>query len=180
MMMIDTDISCWMKPAKFMVTADRNLRRLPTCARNSVAFSQRPCSTPSAPRVLMVSKPTRLSTRWALRCDEARKVVSVSSCIWPCTVNASSSISRIATSGGNTIHGEIQKITNTNSSANGTSTSVVTVAEAMKSRTVSKARRLAAKAPTEAGRASMRMPSTRSMISADSITSTRLLARSIR
>ncbi|MOA43599.1 hypothetical protein D3C78_1657670 [compost metagenome] len=95
-------------------------------------------------------------------------------------MNASSSISRIATSGGNTIHGEIQKITNTNNSANGTSTSVVTVAEAMKSRTVSKARRLAAKAPTEAGRASMRMPSTRSMISADSITSTRLLARSIR
>lgn len=60
------------------------------------------------------------------------------------------------------------------------SISAVTEAEAMKSRMVSKARRLAAKAPTEAGRAAMRMPSTRSMISADRLMSTRLLARSIR
>jgi len=53
-----------------------------------------------------------------------------------------------------------------------------TVAEPIKSRTDSKARRLDANDPAEAGRCSMRMPSTRSMMNADSLTSARLLARS--
>lgn len=48
----------------------------------------------------------------------------------------------------------------------------------MKSRTASNARRLAANEPAEAGRCSMRMPSTRSMIKEESLTSARLLARS--
>jgi hypothetical protein len=55
----------------------------------------------------------------------------------------------------------------------GQSISAVTVAEAMKSRTDSNERRLAAKEPTEAGRSAMRMPSTRSMIRAESLWSMR-------
>ncbi len=74
--------------------------------------------------------------------------------------------------------GEIQAITSRKSSTKGRSIRVVTVAEAMKSRTPSKARRLAAKEPTEAGRASMRRPSTRSMMRAESCTSMRLPALS--
>ena len=78
----------------------------------------------------------------------------------------------------NTSGHEIQASTSKNSSAKGRSIRVVTVAEAMKSRTVSNERKLAAKAPTEAGRCAMRMPSTRSMIMADSFRSMRELARS--
>ena len=82
------------------------------------------------------------------------------------------------TTGGSSSQGEIHSITSRNSSTKGRSMSVVTVAEAMKSRTPSKARRLAAKAPTEAGRASMRRPSTFSMMRADNCTSMRLPALS--
>ena len=65
-------------------------------------------------------------------------------------------------------------------SAKGKSISAVTVAEAMKSRTDSNERRLDAKEPTDAGLASRRIPSTRSMISAESFTSMRALARSMK
>lgn len=60
----------------------------------------------------------------------------------------------------------------------GKSTRVVMVAEAMKSRIDSNERRLAANEPTDTGRPSIRRSSTRSMICADSRTSTRLLALS--
>ncbi|MPN16092.1 hypothetical protein SDC9_163430 [bioreactor metagenome] len=72
----------------------------------------------------------------------------------------------------------IQPITIMNNTAKGRSMNAVTVAELMKSRTDSKARRLAASDPADAGLCSMRMPSTRSMMKADSRTSARLLARS--
>lgn len=58
-----TDSSCWMKPAKFIVDAARIFSREPTWARNSVACSHLPCSTPSAASTLTVSSPDRLSTR---------------------------------------------------------------------------------------------------------------------
>ena len=64
--------------------------------------------------------------------------------------------------------------------AKGKSISAVTVAEAMKSRTDSNERRFEANEPTEAGLASSRMPSTRSMIKAESLTSMRALARSMK
>lgn len=89
-------------------------------------------------------------------------------------------MTKMAITIGTAINGEIHRMATRKISTKGTSISAVIDAEAMKSRTVSKARRLAAKAPTDAGRASIRMPSTRSMISADSATSIRLLARSIR
>ncbi len=73
---------------------------------------------------------------------------------------------------------EIQRITSRKSRVKGRSIRAVTVAEAMKSRTVSKERRFAAKEPTEAGRLASRMPSTRSMIRAESLRSMRELARS--
>ncbi len=79
---------------------------------------------------------------------------------------------------GTSIAGAIQPITRKKISAKGRSMNATTVAEPMKSRTDSKARRLAAKEPAEAGRCSMRMPSTRSMMKADSLTSARLLAKS--
>ncbi len=60
----------------------------------------------------------------------------------------------------------------------GRSTSVVMVAEAMKSRMDSNERRLAANEPTDTGRPSRRRSSTRSMICEDRRTSTRLLALS--
>ena len=75
-------------------------------------------------------------------------------------------------------HGEIHSITSTNSSANGRSISVVTVLDAMKSRTCSKPRRLDANEPTDSGLFSSRMPSTRSISRADSSTSMRALASS--
>ena len=84
----------------------------------------------------------------------------------------------MATRGGSTIQGEIQASTARNSSTKGRSTSVVRLAEAMKSRTDSKERRLEAKEPTDAGRLSMRKSSTCSMMREDSSTSTRLLAMS--
>ncbi len=65
-----------------------------------------------------------------------------------------------------------------NISTKGRSTSATTVAEPMKARTDSKDCRVAAKEPVEAGRASMRSPSTRAMIDDDSLTSARLAARS--
>jgi len=66
------------------------------------------------------------------------------------------------------------------SSAKGKSISAVIVAEAMKSRTDSNERRFEANEPTEAGRPSSLMPSTRSMMSAESLTSMRALARSMK
>ncbi len=75
-------------------------------------------------------------------------------------------------------HGEIQPITPRKSRAKGRSISAVTVPEAMKSRTCSKPRRLAANEPTEAGRFSRRMPSTRSISVAEICTSIRALASS--
>ena len=71
-------------------------------------------------------------------------------------------------------------MTRTNRKANGRSMRAVTEAEVMKSRTDSKERRLAEKAPTAAGRASMRTPRTRSMILAESCMSIRALARSMK
>ena len=59
---------------------------------------------------------------------------------------------------------------------NGISTSVVMEAEAIKSRTDSNARKLAAKDPADAGRSAMRSPSTRPMMLADKVTSMRLPA----
>jgi hypothetical protein len=54
----------------------------------------------------------------------------------------------------------------------------VTVPDAMKSRTCSKPRRLAANEPTASGRCSSRMPSTRSISVAEICTSMRALASS--
>ena len=84
----------------------------------------------------------------------------------------------MATSGGRIIQGEIQARASRNSRMKGRSTSVVIVAEAMKSRMDSKERRLAANDPTDTGRPSSRRSSTRSMICAERRTSTRLLALS--
>ena len=84
----------------------------------------------------------------------------------------------MATTGGISIHGDTQAIATKNRSTKGKSTKVVRLAEAIKSRTDSNERRLAANEPTDAGRLSMRKSSTRSMICADSFTSTRLLAAS--
>jgi len=72
----------------------------------------------------------------------------------------------------------IQVMTTKNMRANGRSMKATTVAEPMKSRTDSKARRLEAKEPADTGLCSMRVPSTRSMMYAESLTSARLLARS--
>jgi len=74
--------------------------------------------------------------------------------------------------------GEIHTITTRNSSANGRSTSAVTVLDAMTSRTCSKPRRLEANEPTDSGRFSSRMPSTRSSSAAEMRTSMRALASS--
>ncbi len=82
--------------------------------------------------------------------------------------------------GGTSIGNAIHAVTTRKISANGRSISAVTVAEVMKSRTVSNERRLAANEPTDAGRSSMRMPSTRSMITAESCRSMRALARSMK
>ena len=93
-----------------------------------------------------------------------------------CAMNETISAAMMAAMGGISISGEIHHMASRNSSTKGRSTSVVRLAEAMKSRTDSKARRLEAKEPTEAGRLSMRRSSTRSMIWALRRTSTRLLA----
>ena len=74
----------------------------------------------------------------------------------------------------------ISAMTKTNSSANGRSMKAVTVAEVMKSRTTSKERKFDENEPTAAGRASMRSPSTRSMICAESCRSMRAPARSMK
>jgi len=87
-------------------------------------------------------------------------------------------ISTKAATTGSTIHGEIQAMTAMKISAKGRSIIAVTVEEAMKSRTVSKPRRLAAKEPTDCGRCSSRMPSTRSISEEESCTSMRALASS--
>src|SRR5690606_27240901 len=68
--------------------------------------------------------------------------------------------------------------TATNNKLNGTSTRVVKLADAIKSRTASKDLKLAAKAPTEVGRLSKRKSSTRSMTFAEIRISTSLLALS--
>ncbi len=96
----------------------------------------------------------------------------------PCTASAYSNNTAAPMNKGISIMGAIQPITRKKISAKGRSMKATTVAEPMKSRTDSKARRLEAKEPAEAGRCSMRMPSTRSMMKADSLTSARLLARS--
>ena len=74
----------------------------------------------------------------------------------------------------------IQAMTSRKIRAKGKSMSAVTVEEAMKSRTDSNERRLEAKEPTEAGLLMSCMPSTRSMIVPESLTSTRALARSMK
>src|SRR5690606_4855773 len=84
----------------------------------------------------------------------------------------------IATAGGSTSQGEIHASTAKNKNTNGRSTKVVRLAEAMKSRTVSKERKFAANEPTDTGRFSIRKSSTCSIICAESVTSTRLLAAS--
>ena len=82
------------------------------------------------------------------------------------------------TTKGITIGQAIQPITSRKSRANGKSMKAVTVAELMKSRTDSKARRLEANEPADSGRTSMRRSSTFSMMVADKRTSARAPARS--
>ena len=74
----------------------------------------------------------------------------------------------------------IQKITAMNSTTNGRSTRAVIVAEVMNSRNDSNSWMLLAKEPTEAGRASIRMPIAFSKIVAERMTSIRLPATSTR
>ena len=74
----------------------------------------------------------------------------------------------------------IQAITRMNSNAKGRSTSVVSVADVTKSRNDSNSCTLLANAPTDAGRPAMRMPSTLEKMFADSVTSTRLPAISMK
>ncbi|KAG1435167.1 hypothetical protein G6F57_021247 [Rhizopus arrhizus] len=95
-----------------------------------------------------------------------------------CAASDTSRIRTMATRGGRIIHGEIQARAARNSTMHGRSTSVVIVADAMKSRMDSKDRRVAANDPTDTGRPYIRKSSTRSMICADRRTSTRLLALS--
>src|SRR5690606_35574343 len=103
----------------------------------------------------------------ALRWAAAWKVCLVRRSMRACANQEIPRMITMATTGGISIQGEIQASTAKNSNTKGKSTSVVKLAEAIKSRTDSKERRLAAKEPTDGGRFSMRKSSTRSIIRAD-------------
>src|SRR5690554_7805487 len=126
----------------------------------------------------MVSKPAKDSTKTALRCELAWKVCLLKFSKRCCVNKDTATIITMATKGGIIIYGEIQPNTTTNKNIKGRSTKVVRLAEAIKSRTDSKERKFDAKAPTEAGRPSIFMPKTCSIICADKRTSILLLALS--
>ena len=168
----EIDTSCCTAATKPTVDEEISLSLPPVCAMNSVARSQLRWIAPCAFSVLTASRPVSASTRVALRCDEAWNEAMVSASMRAWAASDTSRISTMATSGGSTIHGEIQTSASRNSRMKGRSTNVVMVAEAMKSRMDSNERRLAAKEPTDTGRPSMRRSSTRSMICADRRTST--------
>src|SRR5690606_37847430 len=154
---------------------EMSLIRAPIRARNSVELSHLRCEVPCALRVLMVSNPdsdsTKPALRWALAWNDSVTKCSIRACATNDTINTTT----IAITGGMIIQGETQANTARNSNTNGKSTSVVRLAEAMKSRTDSNDLKLAANDPTDTGRLSMRRSSTRSMICADNLTSTFLL-----
>ena len=83
-----TELNCCTKPAKLVAEVDRTFSREPTWARKRVDSSHLVCMEPSAPWILTVSSAARLSTSKALRCEEARRVVSDSSSILCCISNA--------------------------------------------------------------------------------------------
>ncbi len=173
-----TLVNCWMQVEPLLMEAESSLSLPLTSVRNVALFSHLRCIYPSIPSAFTVSRPTRLSIRVALRIAPARNMVSESACILVCTLKEYTSMMRAPMATGITICQAIQAITAKKISANGISISVVIVAEVMKSRTVSKERRLEAKEPTELGRCSRRVPSTFSMIREDNLMSTRWLAQS--
>src|SRR3954468_3249369 len=79
---------------------------------------------------------------------------------------------------GNTSGQEIIKITTVNNKTNGKSTNANTVAELINPRIDSKDCKLDAKDPTEIGRSDNFIPNTRSIMTAESVISVRLAARS--
>src|SRR5690606_30000944 len=84
----------------------------------------------------------------------------------------------LATSGGAILQGEMHSSARRKSARMGQTTSVVRDGDAMKSLITSNERRFDANAPTDSGFSSRRIFSTRSMIRADRLISTRLLAAS--
>src|SRR5699024_490775 len=127
---------------------------------------------------LTVSKPDNDSTSTALRCALALNKSPLNLRIRHCEKKDAAKTTTAAIAGGSIKYGDNQPNTAKNKNKKGRSTNVVKLAEAIKSRTASKERKLAAKAPTEEGRLSRRMSSTRSITRADTLISTSLLALS--
>ena len=130
------------------------------------------------PNAFTVSSPTKLSISVAFLKAPARYIVSESACILVCTLNAYSSIIAAPTNTGITIGQEIHAITPIKIKPKGMSIMVVTVAEVMKSRTLSNERKLLANAPTEFGFCSIRSPNTCCIMRALNLMSMRALAQS--
>ncbi len=66
-------VTPWLRKLVPYIAADDSARIFTlVCARKALARSQRACTTLSAPWVLLVSMPVRLSTSVALRCAPAR------------------------------------------------------------------------------------------------------------
>ena len=140
--------------------------------------SQLRCIRPSAPMLLMVSRPLMLSTSTPCFCAVSLKVRRTTRLSGSCSSSPTPITSGTAIAGTSATGPPIQATITTKNSTNGRSTSVTRLAEVKKSRRLSNSRRLLANAPAEAGRAAMRMPSTCSKIRPASLMSAILPALS--
>ena len=175
---IETLAICVSQDVPYIAEDDSERIRTWVRARNRLARSHLAWIALSAPCDLIVSRPARLSINVALRCAAACHVVSDNWCRRCCSSQPTTTMTANAVTTGIASQGDRKTSTPTKSAAKGRSISAVTVEAAMKSRTCSKPRRLAANEPTDSGRCSSRRPSTRSISAAESWTSMRALASS--
>ena len=171
-------MTCCIALEPLLIDCESSLSLLPTSVKKLALCSHLRCILPSMPNAFTVSKPTKHSIKVAFLKALARYIVSDSACILVCTLKAYSSIITAPINTGITIGQEIHVITAMKIKPNGISIIVVTVAEVIKSRTLSNERKLLANEPTEFGFCSIRKPSTCCIMRALSLISIRALAQS--
>ncbi|MNT13374.1 hypothetical protein D3C72_1483430 [compost metagenome] len=170
--------ACWANSEKLITQAESSRARSPSCAICPTTCSHLRWAAPSAPLVLTVSSPTRVSTsaawRWAAQALLARTARDSG----PCSSRLVPITSGTASSGTQASGPPTQNMAAMKTAANGRSTRVVMVAEVRNSRTDSNSCSWLLRLPTDAGRAFISMPSTFSNTVAETVTSMRRPATS--